>query len=179
MQEYTLRSTYTRSESAARRAADVAVVLILSVLLVFLLFRLMLVPCSVKEPKLTGFEEGDLLLVDRVSKFVSDYSVGDAVRADVGGEYLFLRVAAAGGSTYTVRGGRAYLDGALLDESAYSDGWADWLDFEIEIPEGKLLLLPDTRTSVNFPSSYIVDYSAVYGEVRFRVSPLKKLAFYF
>lgn len=176
MQEYTLRSTYTRAESAARRAADVTVVILLSVLLVFLLFKAVLVPVSVSEPKLMGFEEGDLLLVDRVSKFVSDYSVGDVVRADTGSGWALYRVAALGGSTYTVRGGNAYLDSALLDESAYSEGWADWLDFEIQIPEGRILLLPDVRTSVNFPSSYIVEYSAIYGEVRFRVSPISRLA---
>ena len=76
-----------------------------------------------------GFEEGDLLLVDRVSKFVSDYSVGDVVRADTGSGWALYRVAALGGSTYTVRGGNAYLDSALLDESAYSEVWADCLDF--------------------------------------------------
>ena len=49
MEEYTVRSTYTRAESAARRAADIAVILLLCFFLVFILFEVILVPVEVND----------------------------------------------------------------------------------------------------------------------------------
>lgn len=119
MEEYTVRSTYTRAESAARRAADIAVILLLCFFLVFILFKVILVPVEVNDENVAELNTGELLLVDRVSRFIADYSVGDIVRADLGSGYAFYRVAAKGGSLYQVRNGKAYLDGELIDESAY------------------------------------------------------------
>ena len=179
MNEYTVRSTYTHAESAARRAADIAVILIFCALLVFVLFRFVLTPAVAESPAVNGFSEGEVLLVDRVSGFVIDYSVGDVVRAKIGGEYKLLRVAAKGGSTYLVRNGKAYLDGALIDESEYGGVWKRGADMETTVPEESLLLLPDDRAGVASLEEQILQYDAVFGEVRFRVSPIKRAAFFY
>lgn len=176
--EYRVRSTYTKTRSALRRAADIAVILVISLALVFVLFKLVLVPVSVDENDISEIAPGELLLIDRVSKFISDYTPGDILRVNRGGDYEFLRVAACGGSTYTVRCGCAYLDGALLDESAYSKGWPENVDIELKIPKGSLLLLPDAREGVSDPKSFITTYNRIFGEVRFRISPISKLTLF-
>lgn len=179
MNEYTVRSTYTHAESAARRAADIAVILMLCALILFVLFRFIWAPASVKEAQVTGLSDGDVVLVDRVWGFISDYSAGDIVRAKIDGEYVFFRVAALGGQSYLVRGGRAYVDGELIDESEYGGKWARNVEFETEVPEDSLLLLPDVRTGIDDPERFVVPYSSVWGELRFRVSPIRKLAFFY
>jgi hypothetical protein len=176
--EYRVRSTYTRKRSIMRRAADITVIVLISLLLVFVLFKFALVPVSVESSRVGEIGAGEIILCDRVSKFVVDYAPGDIVIAEAGGGRELLRVAAKGGSVYTVRGGRAYLDGALLDESAYSSGWPEECDFEIRVPVDKLLLLPDDRSGIEAPDDWLVSQSLVFGEVRFRVSPIKKLAFF-
>ncbi len=176
--EYRVRSTYTRTRSAARRAADIAVILLVCLLLVFALFKFILVPVPADANVISDINRGELLLIDRVSKFISDYTPGDILRVDRGAGFELLRVAARGGSTYTVRDGCAYLDGALLDESEYSKGWPEGIDIELRIPENSLLLLPDVRDGITDPKGFITTYNKVFGEVRFRISPMKKLTFF-
>ena len=178
MEEYTVRSTYTRAESAARRAADIAVILLLCFLLVFILFKAVLVPVEVKDGNTSDLKRGELILVDRVSRFIADYSVGDIVRADLGSGGSFYRVAAEGGSLYQVRGGRAYLDGSLIDESAYGGEWPESLELELFVPEDSVLLLPDDRASVSALEGFVVPYDGIYGEARLRVAPIGRLAFF-
>lgn len=176
--EYTVRSTYTKTRSRLRRAADITVIVLFSLLLVFVLFRFVLVPVSVKSTGVNEIEEGELILCDRVSKFLVDYAPGDIVRAETEDGYKLLRVAAKGGSVYSVRGGVTYLNGVMIDESAYSSGWPEEAEFEIRVPVDKLLLFPDDRAGISEPAKCLVSQSRVYGEVRFRISPIKRLAFF-
>lgn len=178
MSEYRVRSTRTRAGSLLRRAADAAVIAGFCLLLVFLLFKFALVPVSVQGDSVSELAKGELVLVDRVSKFVSDHTVGDIVRADLGGGYSFYRLAAMGGSSYQVRNGKAYLDGALIDESAYSAGWPQEAEFGVSVPEGYVLLLPDLREGDFSAEGCIIPYNSIFGEVRFRVSPLSRLAIF-
>ena len=178
MEEYTVRSTYTRAESAARRAADIAVILLLCFFLVFILFKVILVPVEVNDENVAELNTGELLLVDRVSRFIADYSVGDIVRADLGSGYAFYRVAAKGGSLYQVRNGKAYLDGELIDESAYGGEWSEYAELDCSVPEDSVLLLPDKRPAVSALDRYLIPYGSIYGETRLRVAPLTRLSFF-
>lgn len=176
--EYRVRSTKTGRSSKRRRAADASVVTILCLLLVLLLFKVILVPVRITSPQVSDLKEGELVLVDRISKYAVDYAVGDIVRAEAGSGLAEYRLAAKGGSTYSVRGGKTYLDGALTDESAYSEGWPRGTEFELKVPEDCVLLLPDVRSAATDPNDYLIEYNAIDGEVRFRISPLKRLAIF-
>lgn len=173
--EYRVRSTVTRTRSALRRAADIAVILLICLALVFALFKLVLVPVSAEGSLVSDIEEGELILVDRVSKFISDYTEGDIVRVNRGRGFELLRVAAGGGSEYSVRGGKAYLNGSLIDESAYSAGWGEEAEFSVSVPSDSLLLLPDSRDGIESLEESIVRCAAVYGEVRVRLHPISRL----
>lgn len=173
--EYTVRSTYTRTDSYLWRAADAAVVLVISVLLAFLLFRFVFVPCEVSSKSVAEMSEGDVVLVDRVSRFIVDYEIGDVLNARTEEGSFFLRCAAGAGQEYTVRNGKAYLDGALIDESAYGGSWDVGADFTVKVPEGSLLLLPDDRTGIADLSGFVVPYADVYGAARLLVLPFNRV----
>ena len=177
--EYVVRSTYTRTDSRLRRAADVAVVLRASVLLVFCLFRFVLVPQEVETVTVKELKKGDLALVDRVSKFFADYELGDVlfVRLGDGGEY-FLRASAKAGDTYSVVNGKAYLNGSLVEESAYGGTWSMYVNLEITVPEGSLLVLPDDRSGLYDLTEMTVSYKDVKGEVRFLILPFTRFALF-
>ena len=179
MQEYTVRSTRTKTDSAAHRIVDVFAVLLICAAVLFLIFGVMLVPARLNGSNVYELASGDVILIDRVSKYLTDYAVGDLVRAETeAGESIF-RVAALSGSSYLVRGGRAYLDGALLDESAYSAGWDRNVELSFHVPENELLLLPDDRTGVTSLTGWAVRITDVYGEVRFRIAPFKRFALFY
>lgn len=176
--EYTVRSTVTRTESRLRKAADTVVVLLASALLVFLLFKFVLVPAGVKKAEVSELKDGELVLVDRVSKFVFEYELGDVLEVGTESGTRMLRLAALGGSTYEVRGGRAYISGALADESAYGGSWEENAGLSVDIPEGSLLLLPDNRDGVTDLNEYVVPFSSVIGEVRIRIMPIERIALF-
>lgn len=175
---YRVRSTRTKRDSALRRAADIAVVLILCAALVVFLFKVLLVPLRMENSPVAELDKGDVVLVDRFSKYLSDYSVGDIVCIDTEEGPAVLRIAAKGGSSYIVTGGRAYLDDALIDESAYSGSWPEEAELSFTVPENELLLLPDQREDVTELSAHSYKYSEIGGEVRIRISPLSKFALF-
>ena len=179
MQDYTVRSTRTRTDSAARRVVDVLVILLVCAAITVFIFGVLLVPMKVGGSNVIELASGDIVLIDRVSKYLTDYSIGDIVRAETEAGEAFYRVAALGGSTYLVRNGKAYLDGALIDESAYSVGWSPERELRFTVPENEVLLLPDDRTGITHLTGWSVLMNNIQGEVRFRVAPLKRLAFFY
>ena len=176
IREYTVRSTVTRTESRLRKAADIAIVALISAVLVFVLFRFVLVPYEVTDPGVSELREGEMVLVDRFSLFVSEYELGDLLRIRTPEGEAFLRVAAKGGSTYKVVNGRAYLDGSLIDESGYGGDWGGADGLSVAVPEGFLLLLPDSRGEATDLGAGLVSYSDIIGEVRFRIMPFGRIA---
>lgn len=179
MEEYTLRSTRTHRNSAFRRAADIAVVLLLCAGLLALLFKVLLVPERVTKETVTGLSEGDLILVDRFSKYLSDYKVGDIVAAEPAAGYGLYRIAALGGESYLVIDGQAFLDDNLIDEGSYSDGWPREAELYIEVPEDSVLLLPDERWGLEDLEACLVRYNDIRGEVRLRIYPADKLSLFY
>ena len=178
MQDYVVRSTVTHAESAARRAADVIIMLFLCAAAVLVLFRFIWAPVVTSDPLVEGVNDGEVLLVDRVSKFFREYRPGDLVRADIGDGMNIYRVAAAGEAEVILRGGCLYVDGGLLDESAYARGWDPAIDSEITVPKGSVLLLPDDRTGVEGLESHILPVGRIYGRLLFRVYPLNRFAIF-
>lgn len=179
MKKYTVRSTYTGAESAARRAADVVITLFLCGLAVFAFFYFFFVPVETAEPRVQGIDSGDMVLVDRLAKYFTGFKAGDIVRADMGSGMTMYRVAAVGGSEITVRGGRLYVDGALLEEP-YASGLSEDADAVFTVGDGMLLLLPDDRQGMNGwdIASSITPVAAIYGKVRLRIYPINKLNLY-
>lgn len=175
MRDYVVRSTYTHAESSARRAADVIVIILLCAALLFVLFGFILVPVSAAEPLVGELAEGELVLVDRLSKYVVPYKPGDIVRADVGRGLTAYRVAACGECEALIRGGKLYINGGLLDESGYTTDWDEGLEASFIVPKGSVLLLPDDRAGIISPEGFVLPVAEVYGKLRLRVYPFNKI----
>lgn len=181
MIKYEVRSTITKRESAARKAADIIVMLLICVVLLFILFWVMWRPVQIKGVSITGLNDGELVIVDRVSKYLWSYDRGDILRADTGMGYNEYRVVAMGGETLLVTDGKSYINNAYLDEGAYNAVWESDVYLSITVPNDSLLLLPDNRVGILTESdlnSYIVKKGAVYGELRFRIYPISAITLF-
>ena len=178
MQDYVVRSSITHAESAARRTADVLLTLFICAAVVFVLFRFIWVPVVTADPPVKELEDGELVLADRISRYFGEYKVGDVVRADIGEGMNMYRVAAPGGTSVTVRGGRLYVNGGLLDESEYASAFDSELDEELEVPEGSVLLLPDDRSGITELEGCVLPVSSVYGKLRLRICPLSRFTLF-
>ena len=182
MQDYVVRSTVTHAESAARRAADVIITLFFCAAAVFVLFRFVWVPVAVASPQVNELEDGELVIADRISKWFAEYEPGDIVRADTGDGMNMYRVAvcaAPGGDMeLEISGGRLYVNGGLLDESAYTEGFDPSLELFETLPSGSVLLLPDDRGGIASLDKYMLPVNEVYGKLRFRIYPFNKLSLF-
>ena len=167
MRDYVVRSTYTHAESSARRAADVILILLLCAGALFVLFRFM-----------RDLKDGELVIIDRVSKYFAEYAPGDIVRADIGGGMNAYRVAAKGECEALVRDGRLYINGGLLDESEYASGWSESSELYCYVPYNCVLLLPDDRSGVDSLETCVVPIGEVYGKLRLRVYPFDRISLF-
>jgi len=125
------------------------------------------------------FRQGDVLLISRLSQVFSTPSRGDvfAFREKDSSVYLG-RVLALPGEEAEIRGGNVYINGILLDESAYAPTACADMD-AVTLDRGEFFLLPDLRPQAAFsPDAFIVPYEQLVGRAVLRVSPLKNLNFF-
>ena len=107
------------------------------------------VPSGSMEPTINT---GCLVLGDRTAYLRGEPQVGDVVffrhESEFGRKILVKRVIALPGQTFSMEGGRVYLDGALLDEPYVAEFSGDSYP-ETVVPEGCYLVLGDHRTNSN------------------------------
>lgn len=178
VKEYVVRSSETGGRSAFIRFADWVVVSLVGIGIVLLIFLFILRPVQVDSPQVKELSDGELVLVDRLSRYITGFDRGDAVRAKLNNSYGMYRVVALGGERFTVQDGNTYIDGCLLDESPYSNGWDEGVYIDIDIPEGNILVLPDSRFGLSAESVWSIPLSDVYGELRVRIFPMSRMDLY-
>jgi len=124
-------------------------------------------------------ENGDLLLVDRISQYIRTPKRGDMVvfQSPVSGQETIKRVIAFAGETVDIVSGKVYIDGRALDESAYAapdDG-----NFSaVLVPEGCVFVLGDNRAQSadsRDPRFGCIPLEAIEGTVRLRIMPSDKI----
>ena len=139
-------------------------------------------PIRVKSSSVSNFNSGDLVFASRFGKSIFGYSRGDAVALSTKTDKdRILRVAAFGSERVTVSGGRLYINGTLLDESAYAEDLPELLETEFTVPTGSILLMPDERRDLTKDdiNALIVPMSETVGEIRFRAFPITRLGLFF
>ncbi len=156
----------------------IVISLSLAVALLFVVFS----PLSISDTGVGGFEDGDLVFADRFSKYISGFDRGDVVvlkSLTIGGEASgrrLARVIAFAGEKVTIAEGRVYVDGALLDESAYTYEMYEGIREEFIVPTGCVFVLPDDRmmVSAEIIKELCVKLTDILGEVRFIAYPFDR-----
>lgn len=137
-------------------------------------------------------QEGQHLLIDKITPRFDEYSRGDIVVFHPNGESdqtpYIKRVIGVAGEQVDIRDGAVWIDGTRLEESAYTyddpvtgeneptlpkQGQSSWV-----IPDGQLFVLGDHRmgsTDSRNSSVGLVDVDDVVGRAWLRFFPLDKL----
>ncbi len=137
-------------------------------------------------------QEGQHLLIDKITPRFDDYSRGDIIVFHPNGDSdqtpYIKRVIGVGGERVEMRDGAVWIDGTRIDESAYT--YTDPLTGENEptlpkqgqsrwdVPEGQLFVLGDHRmgsTDSRNSSVGLVDTDYVVGRAWLRFFPLDTL----
>ncbi len=125
------------------------------------------------------FKQGDVILISRLSQVLFTPARGDVFAFSEKDASVYLgRILALPGEEVEIRGGNVFINGILLDESAYApDACAD-MD-AVTLNRGEFFLLPDLRPQAAFsPDTFIVSYEQLVGRAALRVAPLKSLNYF-
>jgi signal peptidase I len=129
--------------------------------------------------------DDDRLFVEKVTPRFRSYRSGDIVvfPHPREGKKLIKRVAAVGGQTVEIREGFLWIDGERqVERYILDENWA-WSDQDFGVvPEGRLFLLGDNRTSSNdsrsFRSGRYIAEDEVVGRAFVRFWPIHRFRFF-
>ncbi|MCH5278490.1 MAG: signal peptidase I [Christensenellaceae bacterium] len=174
-----LRIRSSESNTGLYRFLDWLIAVALGAIAVALLLFVFMTPIVVEEDSIADIGGGELVFADRMGKYFADYGRGDIVvyRYGKSSKTHLGRIVAFSGEQVQVSNGHIYINDAYLDESAYAIGFSDEYSFCFTVPNGKVLILPDDRSSIDGNRIDAMTFSAseIVGEVRFRIYPLNKL----
>ncbi len=183
MKERLSRSAHKKAEYARQNFYAWMFVLIQAFAVLALLFLLVLSPVRVNGGSMSPtLLPGEVLLVDRFSLYLRMPQRGDMVifSHPETGEELIKRVIALPGETVEIADGHVYVNGCLLDESAYSPALAEAYA-PVAVPAGAVFVLGDDRgqsMDSRDPALGCIPLKNLDGMVRLRVSPLTRAALF-
>lgn len=125
---------------------------------------------------LPTLEDGQRLIVEKVSYRFRDPLPGEIVVLNVPNAQYIKRVIAVGGDIIEARGGQVFVNGVRIDEPYVSA--ATYPNFgPLVVPEGHLWVMGDNRPYSNDSRGTVgfLEESAVVGRAVFRYWPLTKV----
>ncbi len=158
------------------RALDIIIAVVIGAAAATALF-LALYPLRVADDGMSPMlREGDIVLINRLSKYISEPARGDAAAfADAGGNMRLGRIIAFAGETVQIQDGNVYVNGAWLDEYTYVSDFYGEMEM-LTVPEDSYFMLCDNRTLAVFDAEHaIVSVKDVHGAVRFRIYPADRM----
>ena len=183
MKEHLSRTAHKKAEYTRQNFYAWLFVLIQAFAVLALLFLLVLSPVRVNGGSMSPtLLPGEVLLVDRLSLYLRMPQRGDMVifSHPETGEELIKRIIALPGETVEITGGHVYVNGCLLDESAYAPAEAETYS-PVVVSEGAVFVLGDDRgqsMDSRDPALGCIPIARLDGRVRLRVSPLTRAALF-
>jgi len=186
-------ATRRRVRSVVEWVAVLAGALVVALVVRAFLFTTFWIPTGSMEPTLEGAPRKDRVIVNRLSYKFHDVNRGDIIvfelppgepTLSVEGQQvkeLIKRVVGLSGETVTLRQGKVYIDGELLDEPYLPDGTRTdptCGEDEFVIPEGSVFVMGDNRGGSRDARCWRVhalDEDAIVGRAFFRIWPLGEL----
>lgn len=144
-------------------------------------FFIWLVPVRVMDASMSpALESGEVVLCDRLAKFVSAPERGDIILFQTEDGVFVKRIVGLPGESVELVDGHVFINSRPLDESAYVTVYAGDMA-PLTVPEGALFVLGDNREQMydsRLESVGCIPFEQIEGMLRIRVSPIEKFAFF-
>ncbi len=175
-----------RSEGRARvyRSAK-RIGWLFSVLVAFgilcLAFLVWLYPLRIVDESMApALNSGEVVLCDRLGKYVRMPERGDIVLFSTEDGLFIKRIVGMPGETVELVDGRVYIDSIPLDESSYSVNYVGDMA-PLDVPAGSVFLLGDNREVMydsRLDSVGCIAFDQIVGVLRLRVAPFRRISYF-
>ena len=146
-----------------------------------LVFFVWLYPTRIVDESMApALKSGEVVLCDRLGKFLRMPERGDIVLFQTQDGLFVKRIVGMPGETLEIVGGHVFINSIPLDESAYVVDYVGDMA-PVEIPAGSVFLLGDNREQMydsRLESVGCVPFSNIIAMLRLRVSPLARLTYF-
>ncbi|MEN6595631.1 MAG: signal peptidase I [Clostridiaceae bacterium] len=144
-------------------------------------FLIWLLPTRIVDDSMSpALESGEVVLCDRLAKYVSEPERGDIILFQTPDGVFIKRIVGLPGESVELVDGHVFIDSRPLDESAYVDVYAGDMA-PVVVPEGTVFVLGDNREQMydsRLESVGCIAFEDIQGVLRVRVSPIEKLTFF-
>lgn len=134
----------------------------------------------VDESMAPALTSGEVVLCDRLSKYLRVPERGDIVLFRTGEGLFIKRIVGMPGETVELVEGRVFINSIPLDESSYAVNYVGDMA-PVEVPAGCVFLLGDNREEMydsRLESVGCIPYERIEGMLRLRVSPTSRITYF-
>lgn len=155
--------------------------MLVTIAVLCIVFFVCLFPLRVVDQSMAPeLNSGEVVLCDRVGKFVRMPERGDIVAFSTDDGVFLKRIVGMPGETIEIVGGFVYINSIPLDESSYSVNYVGDMA-PVEIPAGSVFLLGDNRAEMydsRLESVGSVSFDRIIAVLRLRVAPFNRIAYF-
>ena len=169
-----------RTYQSARRLGWLFSILV-TIALLCLVFFIWLAPLKIVDESMSPeLNSGEMVLCDRIGKYISLPERGDIVLFSTADGIFIKRIIALPGETVELVEGHVFINSIPLDESSYSVNYVGDMP-PLEVPSGSVFLLGDNREEMydsRLSSVGCIPYDRIQAVLRLRISPFAKITYF-
>ena len=170
----------TRTYRNARRIGWLFSVLV-TIAVLCLVFFVWLSPLRIVDESMAPtLSSGELVLCDRIGKFVRMPERGDIVLFSTDDGLFIKRIVGMPGETVEIVAGHVFINSIPLDESSYDVNYVGDMA-PVDVPAGSVFVLGDNREEMydsRLSSVGCIPFDHISGILRLRVSPFSKITYF-
>ena len=169
-----------RTYRNARRIGWLFSVLV-TIAVLCLVFFVWLAPLRIIDESMApALNSGEVVLCDRIGKFVRMPERGDIVLFSTADGLFIKRIVGMPGETVEIVSGHVFINSISLDESSYSVNYVGDM-LPAEVPAGCVFLLGDNREEMydsRLDSVGCIPFEHIEAVLRFRVAPFSRITYF-
>lgn len=155
--------------------------MLVTIAVLCLVFFIWLAPLGIVDQSMApALNSGEVVLCDRISKFVRVPERGDIVLFSTDDGLFIKRIVGLPGESVEIVSGHVFINSIPLDESSYSVNYVGDLS-PVLVPEGSVFVLGDNREEMydsRVASVGCIPFDHIEGILRLRVSPFSRITYF-